>query len=935
MASEEEYVTIPANSIQYDISSPEDDYVTIMPSEIERDVPTGSAASMAIDSAISGAAPTFKTESRGVLNRGLGAIGSLLGVVDEFLPIQTDPSKIGGGFDAVRVPNLFGLFGGDQEFFGNTFNRTAKEYGVMTDDKPQTKTGKFAANVAENAVGGALFGPVPAAISGITGGLGGYVGEEIGEEYGVPELGSALGSGISGFIPAAASKIRIVKELGDQFGPMVSQFPGLRYLFGKAPLEAAAGRAITDLASDPVALEKALAIQNAKIGPATQLESLRTLPEIVSDPGLAKVQSAVNSASPNAPFDEIARERAALREAKLLTGVDDKLTTYDRSSLLEGKIAASGQKTGEAVEDIWSQLDKRSLVNTRAGGSDAALATKLNEITQGGALPLEGEAKALVKRFEIAQSATDEGIINIGTLQDLRSRALQVSRDIGRPTNAADRATKQVANTIADHYENILDTNVAAGKLPPQEAELLRSARAATKSRLQQFSPPKTGTSNQGTKGLESVALKGDSLDNVALIKEGLSSPDKMASHIRAAAAGGEDVRPIYQEELLAQLSGKPQKSWPGIVDSNRNLWETAFTPDELAAKVKPVLDDVESQAAFDARKYIPGQSNTNSLGNTQGRLDNYKGVAKYFSGTGSAANLVRQAPALAGGAIGAKTGWESSDTTAGGIVNALVLGGIGAATGKALTSSGVRTAESIDNLITEALRGDTRLTARLIKQAKPSDFSAAFSSGVQKAGIATGNRAATESLKSFSNRDPNRNQDSASMAGRPEDSWGQEDPQETSAISSLYSEEQEQPTKENVSMEEKPEFQSLVKRVIQQESSGNPEAVSKDKYGNPVAYGLMQLRPSTAAEVAKSLGLEDYDLKDPTTNIQLGSEYLKRMLKQFDGDVELALTAYHSGPGRVEALLKKTGGTTLSDIRDLLGPVGQTYADQVLARKV
>ena len=929
MASEEEYVTIPANSIQYDISSPEDDYVTIMPSEIERDVPTGSAASMAIDSAISGAAPTFKTESRGVLNRGLGAIGSLLGVVDEFLPIQTDPSKIGGGFDAVRVPNLFGLFGGDQEFFGNTFNRTAKEYGVMTDDKPQTKTGKFAANVAENAVGGALFGPVPAAISGITGGLGGYVGEEIGEEYGVPELGSALGSGISGFIPAAASKIRIVKELGDQFGPMVSQFPGLRSLFGKAPLEAAAGRAITDLASDPVALEKALAIQNAKIGPATQLESLRTLPEIVSDPGLAKVQSAVNSASPNAPFDEIARERAALREAKLLTGVDDKLTTYDRSSLLEGKIAASGQKTGEAVEDIWSQLDKRSLVNTRAGGSDAALATKLNEITQGGALPLEGEAKALVKRFEIAQSATDEGIINIGTLQDLRSRALQVSRDIGRPTNAADRATKQVANTIADHYENILDTNVAAGKLPPQEAELLRSARAATKSRLQQFSPPKTGTSNQGTKGLESVALKGDSLDNVALIKEGLSSPDKMASHIRAAAAGGEDVRPIYQEELLAQLSGKPQKSWPGIVDSNRNLWETAFTPDELAAKVKPVLDDVESQAAFDARKYIPGQSNTNSLGNTQGRLDNYKGVAKYFSGTGSAANLVRQAPALAGGAIGAKTGWESSDTTAGGIVNALVLGGIGAATGKALTSSGVRTADSIDNLITEALL-DPRKAERFIQQAKPSDFSAAFSSGVQKAGVATGNRAATESLKSFSNRDPNRNSDSASMAGRPEDSWGQEDPQETSAISSLYSEEQEQPAKENVSMEEKPEFQSLVKRVIQQESGGNPDAVSEKD-----AVGLMQVLPSTAAEIAQDLGLEDYDLKDPKTNIQIGSEYLKRLVDQFDGDVELALTAYHSGPGRVQRLLKETGGSTLQDILPKLGPVGQKYARQVLARKV
>ena len=148
------------------------------------------------------------------------------------------------------------------------------------------------------------------------------------------------------------------------------------------------------------------------------------------------------------------------------------------------------------------------------------------------------------------------------------------------------------------------------------------------------------------------------------------------------------------------------------------------------------------------------------------------------------------------------------------------------------------------------------------------------------------------------------------------------------SAINSLFSEDNQEDTvpvsRDNSDLE------PLVKQVIQQESGGNPDAVSdKD------AVGLMQVLPSTAAEIAQDLGLKDYDLKDPETNIAIGSEYLKRLLQQFDGDVELALTAYHSGPGRVQRLLKETGGSTLQDILPKLGPVGQKYARQVLARKV
>jgi soluble lytic murein transglycosylase len=89
----------------------------------------------------------------------------------------------------------------------------------------------------------------------------------------------------------------------------------------------------------------------------------------------------------------------------------------------------------------------------------------------------------------------------------------------------------------------------------------------------------------------------------------------------------------------------------------------------------------------------------------------------------------------------------------------------------------------------------------------------------------------------------------------------------------------------------------ALVAALICQESTFDPTAVSAVG-----ARGLMQLMPRTGRELARANNVPfgANALHDPQSSLELGTHYLRQMVKAFGGRVERALAAYNAGPHRV-----------------------------------
>lgn len=82
----------------------------------------------------------------------------------------------------------------------------------------------------------------------------------------------------------------------------------------------------------------------------------------------------------------------------------------------------------------------------------------------------------------------------------------------------------------------------------------------------------------------------------------------------------------------------------------------------------------------------------------------------------------------------------------------------------------------------------------------------------------------------------------------------------------------------------------ALLRALVHAESAFTANALSKQG-----AQGLTQLMPATAKELGVKNAFDPYD------NVNGGARYLAKMLKQFNGDTQLATAAYNAGPNAVK----------------------------------
>lgn len=125
----------------------------------------------------------------------------------------------------------------------------------------------------------------------------------------------------------------------------------------------------------------------------------------------------------------------------------------------------------------------------------------------------------------------------------------------------------------------------------------------------------------------------------------------------------------------------------------------------------------------------------------------------------------------------------------------------------------------------------------------------------------------------------------------------------------------------------------SLVYAIARKETSFNARARS-----GAGAYGLMQVMPTTAAELSGDRGFVSAPdrLFDPSVNARMGQAYVNRVLAlpEINGDLLRVAASYNAGPGPMMAAVRKLGpdADPLLLIETIDVPQARDYVEKVVA---
>jgi soluble lytic murein transglycosylase-like protein len=119
-----------------------------------------------------------------------------------------------------------------------------------------------------------------------------------------------------------------------------------------------------------------------------------------------------------------------------------------------------------------------------------------------------------------------------------------------------------------------------------------------------------------------------------------------------------------------------------------------------------------------------------------------------------------------------------------------------------------------------------------------------------------------------------------------------------------------------------------LAFRLVRVESGFNPRARS---YAG--ALGLTQLMPGTARWLDRRMTTREAILA-PERNLRVGFRYLRVLIRQYDGDLRLALLAYNRGHGAVDRDLRRGRDPENGYTRRVLGVGVERYRGSGLAER-
>jgi len=699
---------------------------------------------------------------------------------------------------------------------------------------------------------------------------GGYTGKKIGGVIGPKGeiVGEIAGGVAGGAIPVIG---RNIWSMGR------SLFKGA----SPAEIKGSAAQAIKELTGlDEKTITEA--IDNL---PDDELAQLMTTAEVTKNAGMGQIEKTLSASGEGAAtYAQRSTLRDQLRD-KILSSMTQSsgVNKEGLGTALMSKAADVEGSMGEAAQKLWNKVPREVPIDI--GPEMENVAASIAE-RQGG-LSLGSKTRELVSQF------LDEPIAKSGKLQDIRSDALSLIRK-GNLDPLEERVLSAMQGSIDD---------AMARGLEGTQYDIWQSARGATAIQKETFRRGSAGgamtAETARPSNVLSNAFKGDS-QSVKEIRSALANDPSLIEDVKRG------VIEMIPRDAQGRLTANGMKKF---ISANEGALKELFG-EEHFGQWKRILEDLRSEAdvgnfAFKASK---GNSITSQKNTVAGVIQDTL-LGSLVPGSGTLAKIAEAAKR----AVNIKNGAQIQEL----LFRAAMDPKFAVELASAPTSTRMFNAfERIANFGTDLLKSAGAnillapsrgvLSDRSASEGSMSKYklseqqSVTNSSGPKNSeptkqvlGLGTQNGQYTKQAQGLLSAVPSYSAQSPTKSGATQDILDQ-------AINNLKTGgnmDDSSSHLNNIAAEvEDAGLQPLIKAVIKQESGGKKNAVSKKG-----ARGLMQIMPGTAKEIARELGVEDYDLADPDTNILFGTHYLKKMLRLFDGDAELALAAYNAGPGKVK----------------------------------